>query len=71
VGGEIQITDAMVRLLQTEPLHGFVFAEGRYDTGKKEDYLRCVVEMALEREDLAPAMRAIIADVARRENLIP
>ncbi len=70
VGGEIQITDAMVRLLERESLHGFVFGEGRFDTGKKADYLRCVVEMALERDDLGPAMRAIIADVARRENLL-
>ncbi len=60
----------MVRLLERESLHGFIFAEGRFDTGKKEDYLRCVVELALEREDLGPAMRAIIADVARRENLL-
>ncbi|MDA3038478.1 MAG: UTP--glucose-1-phosphate uridylyltransferase [Actinomycetota bacterium] len=71
VGEEIQITDAMARLLDRESLHGFIFAEGRYDTGKKDDYLRCVVEMALERDDLGPAMRAIIADVARREDLVP
>ncbi len=70
VGGEIQITDAMVSLLEHEGIYGFTFTEGRYDTGKKDDYLRCVVEMALEREDLGPAMRRIIADVAKRENLV-
>ncbi len=70
VGGEIQITDAMVSLLASEAIYGFTFAEGRYDTGKKDDYLRCVVEMALERDDLGPAMRAIIATVAKRENLL-
>jgi UTP--glucose-1-phosphate uridylyltransferase len=70
VGGEIQITDAMVSLLERESLHGFIFSEGRFDTGRKDDYLRCIVELALERDDLGPAMRAIIADVARRENLL-
>ncbi len=70
VGGEIQITDAMVSLLDHEGIYGFTFTDGRYDTGKKDDYLRCVVDMALERDDVGPAMRRIIADVARRENLI-
>ncbi len=70
VGGEIQITDAMVRLLATEGIYGFTFAEGRFDTGKKDDYLRCVVEFALERDDLGPAMREIIRTIAKRENLV-
>lgn len=69
VGGEIQITDAMVQLLAREKIFGFTFTEGRFDTGKKADYLRAVVELALERDDLGQAMRDIIADVAKRENL--
>lgn len=70
VGGEIQITDAMVRLMEHEQLLGFTFAEGRFDTGKKIDYLRAVVELALERDDLGPAFREILAEVAEREGLI-
>ncbi len=70
VGGEIQITDAMVSLLASEQLLGFTFTEGRFDTGKKIDYLRAVVELALEREDLGPAFREILADVASREGLV-
>lgn len=70
VGGEIQITDAMVSLMAKEPLKGFTFTEGRYDTGKKIDYLRAVVEFALEREDLGPEFRTILAEIVKRENLV-
>lgn len=70
VGGEIQITDAMVRLMADEPLLGYTFSEGRFDTGKKIDYLRAVVELALERPDLGPAFREILAEVALREGLV-
>ena len=40
-----------------------MFSEGRYDIGKKIDYLRATVELALEREDLGPEFRAFLADV--------
>jgi UTP--glucose-1-phosphate uridylyltransferase len=70
VGGEIQITDAMAQLMTHDDLLGFTFSEGRYDTGKKIDYLRAVVDLALERDDLGPAFREILAEVARREGLV-
>lgn len=69
VGGEIQITDAMVSLMSKEPLKGFTFTEGRFDTGKKIDYLRAVVEFALEREDVGPEFRTILSEIAKREGL--
>lgn len=69
VGGEIQITDAMVSLMAKEPLKGFTFTEGRFDTGKKIDYLRAVVEFALERDDLGSEFRTILSEIAKREAL--
>ncbi len=69
VGGEIQITDAMESLLEKERMLGFTFGEGRFDTGKKLDYLRAVVEMALEREDLGAGFRDILAEIVDRENI--
>lgn len=69
VGGEIQITDAMLSLLDHEMMLGYSFSEGRFDTGKKVDYLRAVVELTLERDDVGPAFREILADVCRREGL--
>lgn len=69
VGGEIQITDAMASLLARERMLGFTFSEGRYDTGKKSDYLRAVVEMALARPDLGPEFRTLLGEIAAREGL--
>ncbi|MFP5580345.1 MAG: sugar phosphate nucleotidyltransferase, partial [Acidimicrobiia bacterium] len=46
-GGEIQLTDAIGLLLETEEVLGYTFVEGRYDVGDKLDYLRATVELAL------------------------
>ncbi len=59
-GGEIQLTDAIKRLLATQPVYGYVFTYGRYDVGNKLDYLRATVEFALEREDLGPEFRSYL-----------
>lgn len=69
VGGEIQITDAMLTLLDREKMLGFTFSDGRFDTGKKIDYLRAVVEFALERDDLGPEFRAILSEIVEREKI--
>lgn len=57
VGGEIQITDAIGLLNQTQPVTGFSFKEGRYDCGKPLDYLKATVEIACMRDDLGPAFK--------------
>ena len=69
VGGEIQLTDAIGLLLKDEPVMGLTFTEGRFDIGKKIDYLRATVELALERDDLGPEFRTILADICRREDI--
>ncbi|MEU6667467.1 UTP--glucose-1-phosphate uridylyltransferase GalU [Streptomyces sp. NPDC046727] len=58
-GGEIQLTDALERLLATgdEPIHAVVFKGRRYDTGDRGDYLRAIVRLACEREDLGADFR--------------
>lgn len=61
-GGEIQLTDALRTLAETPtlggPVHGVVFKGRRYDTGDRGDYLRAIVRLACEREDLGPDFRA-------------
>jgi UTP--glucose-1-phosphate uridylyltransferase len=57
-GGEIQITDAMAAMIGREPLHGVVFRGRRYDTGDRLDYLKTVVRLASERDDLGPDLLA-------------
>jgi len=69
VGGEIQLTDAIARLLTDDSVLGYVFSEGRFDIGKKIDYLRATVELALEREDLGPEFRSFLAQICAREGL--
>ena len=70
VGGEIQLTDAIANLLASQSVYGWVFQAGRYDIGKKIDYLRATVEMALQREDLGPEFRQFLAEVVRREGIV-
>ena len=55
-GGEVQLTDALQALLETEPVHGVVFRGRRYDTGDRLDYLKAVVQLAADREDLGPPL---------------
>jgi UTP--glucose-1-phosphate uridylyltransferase len=56
-GGEIQLTDAIRRLLKREPVYGFVFEGKRYDAGSKLGFLQATVEFALKRGDLGPEFR--------------
>jgi UTP--glucose-1-phosphate uridylyltransferase len=57
-GGEYQLTDALQELIASEPVHGVVFRGRRYDTGDRLDYLKAVVRLAAERDDLGPPFTA-------------
>ena len=70
VGGEIQLTDAIGVLLAEQAVYGYVFESGRFDIGKKLDYLRATVELALDREDLGPDFAAFLIDVMHRRGLV-
>jgi UTP--glucose-1-phosphate uridylyltransferase len=70
VGGEIQLTDAIALLLADQTVYGYVFEEGRYDIGKKIDYLRATVELALDREEFGPEFGAFLADLVQRRKLL-
>lgn len=65
VGGEIQLTDAIELLLHSETVHGWVFTEGRFDVGRKIDYLRATVELALVRSDLGDEFRDYLIDLVQ------
>jgi UTP--glucose-1-phosphate uridylyltransferase len=57
-GGEIQITDAMIRLAKSRPFYAFRFDGTIYDCGTKLGFLAANVAYALARADLGPALRA-------------
>jgi UTP--glucose-1-phosphate uridylyltransferase len=69
-GGEVQLTDAINLLAQQQAVYAFVFEGVRYDIGKKLDYLRATVEIAIDREDLGPEFRAILAELVQRKKLL-
>lgn len=59
-GGEIQLTDALQEMAadrSTGGVYGVVFRGRRYDTGDKIDYIKAIVELASEREDLGADLR--------------
>ena len=62
-GGEIQLTDAIKALAHIEPVHGVVFTGRRYDTGDKTDYIKAVVRLACERDDIGAELWAVAAGV--------
>jgi UTP--glucose-1-phosphate uridylyltransferase len=51
-GGEIQLTDAMHKLMATQPFHALEYEGTTYDCGDKLGWLRANVAMALKRDDL-------------------
>jgi UTP--glucose-1-phosphate uridylyltransferase len=56
-GGEIQLTDALLRLLKRQPGYGFQFEGRTFDCGSKIGFLAANVAYALARDDIAPAFR--------------
>jgi len=62
-GGEIQITDAMIRLMQSQAFHGLKYEGTTYDCGDKIGFLSANVAMALEHETLGPAFRTALVDL--------
>jgi UTP--glucose-1-phosphate uridylyltransferase len=62
-GGEIQLTDAMAKMIGRQPFHGFTFSGERHDCGSAAGFVIAQIALSLRREDLAPAVRAYIADL--------
>ena len=59
-GGEIQLTDAMAKLIGKQPFHAYRFEGERYDCGSAAGFVIANLAMALEREDVGPAVREFI-----------
>jgi len=59
-GGEIQLTDAMARLIGKQPFHAQTFDGERHDCGDKAGFIQANIALALERPDLAGSVRAFI-----------
>lgn len=58
-GGEIQLTDAMARMIGNQPFHAVTFDGKRYDCGSKAGFVEATLAIALEREDIGAEVRAV------------
>lgn len=65
-GGEIQLTDAMVRLMAEDAFHAFEFTGRTYDTGSKLGYLEAFMALALENPDYQAEAAAMIKGFAAK-----
>ncbi len=66
-GGEIQLTDALLEMANDPTaggVHGVVFRGRRYDTGDRLDYIKAIVQLAVERDDLGPDLRPWLREFA-------
>ncbi len=64
-GGEIQLTDAIVRLMELQAVYAYDFEGIRYDVGDKFGFIKATIDFALEREDLAQSVAAYIQELAQ------
>ena len=58
-GGEIQLTDAMAKMIGDQPFHAVTFDGKRYDCGSKLGFVEATLALALQREDMGDSVREI------------
>jgi UTP--glucose-1-phosphate uridylyltransferase len=59
-GHEIQLTDGLATLMQSQPVFAYQFEGRRYDTGRPLGLLTAAIEIGLRRADIGPALRDIL-----------
>jgi UTP--glucose-1-phosphate uridylyltransferase len=59
-GNEVQLTDAMAKMIGHMPFHGLKFEGKRFDCGDKIGFLEAQIAFSLARPDLAPAVREFL-----------
>ena len=59
-GHEIQLTDGLATLMQTQPVFAYRFEGRRYDTGRPLGMLTAAIEIGLRRSDIGPGLRAFL-----------
>lgn len=62
-GGEIQLTDGMLALMQDQPFHGVPFDGQTFDCGSKLGFLSANIALGLDHEELNADLRAFIASL--------
>ena len=62
-GGEIQLTDAMAKLIGRQPFHGYQFEGERHDCGNAAGFVIANLAVALQRGDVGPQVQAYLGSV--------
>jgi UTP--glucose-1-phosphate uridylyltransferase len=62
-GGEIQLTDAMAKVIGKQPFHAYRFDGERYDCGSAAGFVIANVAVAMQRDDVSPALRQFLSGV--------
>lgn len=65
-GGEIQLTDGIAKLMETEGVHAYEYLGKRYDCGSKEGFLEATVELALKHPEVGPGFREYLTGLSLR-----
>jgi UTP--glucose-1-phosphate uridylyltransferase len=60
-GGEIQLTDAIAKLIGNQPVHAFLFDGERYDCGSAAGFVIANLAVALKRQDVSPAINEFMS----------
>jgi UTP--glucose-1-phosphate uridylyltransferase len=63
-GGEIQLTDAMARMIGTQPFHAYKFGGRRFDCGDKAGFITANIALALDRKDIGPTVREYLSELS-------
>ncbi len=63
-GGEIQLTDAIARLIDNEAVYAYQYSGKRYDCGSKEGFLEATVELALQHPEVGERFRQYLKTLA-------
>ena len=68
-GGELQLTDAIAQLMQSEALLSYQFIGKRYDCGSKQGYLQATVELALRHPEVCEEFRDFLQRLPLRDRV--
>jgi UTP--glucose-1-phosphate uridylyltransferase len=63
--GEIQLTDAIDKLLEKEDIYSYILQGNRYDVGDKFGFLQASIDFALKRDDLSDKLKAYLKNIEK------
>jgi UTP--glucose-1-phosphate uridylyltransferase len=66
-GGEVQLTDAISKLLLTQSVYAYQFEGVRYDVGEKIGFIKTTIELALQRPELRNELLGFIEGIVLKE----